>query len=87
MWYRGMFGSSGVDHLLTDEVLDGLLKRYNLKRIVVGHTEFSEVSFFRNGKVVGIKVHSERNREREASRGILIENGGVFVIDDNGVQY
>ena len=85
MWYRGVFGPNGVDHPLTDEVLDGLLKRYNVKRIVVGHTELDEISFFRNGKIVGIKVDTEKNRVRKASRGVLIENGETFIIDDEGV--
>ncbi|NLZ94215.1 MAG: metallophosphatase [Bacteroidales bacterium] len=88
IWYRGMFGYTDVvDHYLTEEVLDGLLKRYDVKRIVVGHTEFSEVSFFRNGKVIGVNVHSQKNRERQASRGILIEDGDIFVIDDKGGRY
>lgn len=85
MWYRGMFEEdNGVDHPLTDEVLNGLLKRYNVKRIVVGHTELDEISFFRDDRVVGVKVHTENNRLRKASRGILIEKGEIFIIDDEG---
>lgn len=86
MWYRGVFGPNGVDHPLTDEVLDGLLERYNVKRIVVGHTELDEISFFRNGKIVGIKVDTEKNRVRKASRGILIENDKLFIVDDEGMR-
>lgn len=86
MWYRGVFGPNGIDHPLTDEVLDGLLNRYNVKRIVVGHTELDEISFFRDGKIVGVKVDTEKNRERKASRGILFENDKLFIVDDEGTR-
>lgn len=88
LWYRGMFGfADTVDHPLTDEVLDGLLKRYNVKRFIVGHTEFDEVSFFRGGRVIGVNVNSTKNYERKGSRGILIEGDDIFVVDDKGVKY
>lgn len=88
IWYRGMFGfADAVDHYLTDKVLNGLLKRYDVKRFIVGHTEFDEVSFFRGGRVIGVNVNSTKNCERKASRGILIEDDEVFVIDDKGVKY
>ena len=66
-------------------MLDGLLKRYDVKRIVVGHTEFSEISFSRDGRIIAVEVHTEKNRVRKASRAILIEKTETFIIDDKGV--
>ena len=86
MWYRGVFGPNGTDHPLTDTVLNKLLKRYNVKRMVVGHTELDEISFFRDGKIVGVKVDTGKNRKLKASRGILFENDVIFIVDDEGAR-
>ena len=84
MWFRGMIGRKGEDPQMIEDVFDGLLKRYDVKRIIVGHTIFSEVSFFYKGKVVAVKVNTTENKARKSSRGVLIENGEVFVIGDEG---
>ena len=84
LWYRGMIGRKGEDPQMGEDILNGLLNRYDVKRIIVGHTIFSEVSFFYEGKVVAVKVNTTENKARKSSRGVLIENGEVFVIGDNG---
>lgn len=86
LWYRGMIGYKGEEPLLDEAILDALLERYQVKRIIVGHTIFPEVSFFYDGKVVAVNVNNLQNMERLGSRGILIENGETFIVDDEGAR-
>lgn len=83
LWYRGMVGYEKHEPLDAD-TLDLLLKRYQVNRIVVGHTIFSDVTTFYNGKVIAVNVDNVKNKENRLGRGILIENGVTYIITDNG---
>lgn len=84
IWYRGMVGRDGEEPELDEAILDALLERYGVKRIIVGHTIFPEVSFFYDGKVVAVNVDNKKNYDRLGSRGILIEGGKTRIINDKG---
>lgn len=83
IWYRGMVGYES--HVaLKEDMLDEMLKHYNVKRIIVGHTVMSDVRTFYKGKVIAINVDNQKNYNNKNGRGILIENGKTYVINDYG---
>ncbi|MDL2247784.1 metallophosphoesterase [Bacteroides sp. OttesenSCG-928-J23] len=83
LWYRGMVGYDGHE-ALDEDVLDLLLERYDVKRVIVGHTEQPDINLFYNGKVIAINVKSGNNYEKKLGRGILIEGVKTYVVNDEG---
>jgi hypothetical protein len=77
-WYRGYIKES-----TSQEEVDITLKKYAVKRIVVGHSVVRDVSYFYDKKVIGIDTrHSKGDAE-----GLLIKYGKEFRIDKYGAQY
>ena len=86
IWYRGLVRSEEKYNPLTLEILELILKRYNVKKIIVGHTIFDDISTFYNGKVIDVNVNNLTNKENKKGRGIIIKNNRYKVIGDSGVQ-
>jgi hypothetical protein len=78
LWYRGMIpGRSGA---LSKTTLEALLQRYQVNRVIIGHTEhnsgdgtiaYSEYDY----KIVNVNVQTQEAMEENRGRGLLIENG------------
>lgn len=85
IWYRGLVKSDPKYFPLSQDTLQLILKHYQVERIIVGHTIFDDVSSFYQGKVVGVNVDNEENREKERGRALLIEGNKLFVVGDKGV--
>ncbi|MCC8144940.1 MAG: metallophosphatase [Bacteroidales bacterium] len=84
VWYRGLVDPT-KDHAITDEKdLDAILQHFDAERIIVGHTIFGDITTFFNGKVVAVNVNNLKNREANKGRGILIQDGKIYIIYGDG---
>ena len=83
LWYRGMVGYEKHEPLEMD-ILDLLLERYHVNRIIVGHTIFDDITMFYDGKVIAVNVDNQKNFDNKKGRGLLIESGATYMIDDYG---
>ena len=83
LWYRGMVGYEKHEPLDPD-ILDLLLQRYHVHRVIVGHTIFDDITTFYDGKVIAVNVNNQKNFDSKQGRGLLIESGITYVIDDYG---
>ncbi len=86
IWYRGLVHSEEKYNPLPSETLELILNRYNVKKIIVGHTIFDDISTFYEGKVIDVNVNNARNKARGLGRGLLIENKKYMVIGEEGVK-
>ena len=77
-WYRGY-----IKETTSKEEVDITLKKYDVNRIVVGHSVVRDVSYFYDKKVIGIDTRHAKGD----SEGLLIENGNEFRIDKHGGQH
>jgi hypothetical protein len=86
IWYRGMVRNDEKYMPLHQDILYKILEKYQVKRIIVGHTIFPDVVSFYGGRVIDVNVNNKNNFEHVLGRGILIENNNTFVIGDKGVM-
>jgi hypothetical protein len=91
LWYRGMI--PGFKNPISEETLGGLLRRYGVERIIVGHTQQTNtdgpIAFPEHDyRVICIDLHTYFASETRKGRGILIEKNGntytAYDIDGNG---
>ena len=73
-------------HPLASDTLNLILQKYEVRRVIVGHTIFDSVSLFYEGRVIGVNVDNAENREARRSRGILITADGIYAVGDEGVM-
>ena len=87
LWYRGYFTDKHYEPASNDDV-SNILKHYNAKMIIVGHTRFPKPTFHFDGKVLGINVNPPQDhnyiKPPRKSFGILIENDAIFSVDGKG---
>lgn len=84
IWYRGLVRDKEKYHPLSADTLQLLLNRYQVDRIIVGHTIFDDITKFYKGKVIGVNVDNEKNRKHKRGRALLIEPRGCFIVGDKG---
>ena len=84
IWFRGLVKSDEKYSPIEKETLNEILAKYGVKRIVVGHTIFEEISTHQNGKVIDVNVKNNHNRSVGKVRAIIIENSKISVINDKG---
>lgn len=85
IWYRGMVLNDEKYMPLEPQTLDLILKKYNARRVIVGHTVFPDIRSYYNGKVVTVNVDNQKNFEHVSGRGVLIEGDRTYVISDKGI--
>ncbi|ERJ57754.1 hypothetical protein M472_03140 [Sphingobacterium paucimobilis HER1398] len=83
LWYRGMVRTDEKYNPLSTADLEQIMKQYDVKHLFVGHTIFPEVTSFYEGKVYGVNVSNKSNREKGASRGLLIKGNKRYRIYDD----
>ncbi|MFD2554271.1 metallophosphoesterase [Sphingobacterium tabacisoli] len=83
LWYRGMVRTDEKYNPLSTADLEQIMKQYDVKHLFVGHTIFPEVTSFYEGKVYGVNVSNKSNREKGASRGLLIKGNKCYRIYDD----
>jgi len=86
VWYRGMVRNEDKYFPLHISILDRILQRYGVKRIIVGHTIFPDVRTFYGGKVIGVNVDNKDNFENVRSRALLIDGKHTYIVDDKGIM-
>lgn len=76
-WFRGYFNEPVVD----EKVVDETLAKYQVKRIIVGHTITNHnIGFYYHGKVLGVDVDHHEGKH-EAAR---YENGKWYKVNLTG---
>uniref|UniRef100_UPI004056CD1F metallophosphoesterase n=1 Tax=Alistipes sp. TaxID=1872444 RepID=UPI004056CD1F len=86
IWYRGLVRNKEKYNPISSDTLKRILKRYGVKRLIIGHTIFSDISTFYNGKVIDVNVNNAKNRKAGLGRGLLIENRRYMVVGNDGVK-
>jgi hypothetical protein len=71
VWYRGYFVEGQVD----GNTLDGILKYFNVKRIIVGHTSLRRVTAMHRGRIIAVDSNIKEGVDGEI---LLIEGGQYF---------
>ncbi len=85
-WYRGFFMKyKDYYSQIKEEELDQLLAYYKAKKVVVGHTIIADkiVSIF-NNKIIDIDIHHGKEKNSGKTKGLLIENGIEYQLNDLG---
>lgn len=86
IWYRGMVHSADKYHPLQPDDLQKILEAYHVKRVLVGHTLFDDITSFYDHRVIAVNVDNKENKEEGRGRGILLENGKISILYDSGKQ-
>lgn len=83
-WYRGL----AIDYKYYDKIseieLDKILKFYQAKKIVFGHTINDNIKKDYKGKLINIDVAHGQEKNSDNTKGLLIENGNEFIINGKG---
>lgn len=81
LWYRGMVENEdgGAYKKITEQEIDSILKHFDCKTVVIGHTPVDNISKDINSKVIRIDVDHYEN-----SSALLIENGKEYIVDYRG---
>ncbi len=83
-WYRGFVTDMiGYDKINAADLL-GLLTFYNAKKIVIGHTFVPNISSAFQDKMIMLDVPHGHKKFSGSTKGLLIEQGREYIIDDLG---
>ena len=82
IWYRGMVSNNEKYYPIKETDVQLILKHFKVKRVIVGHTIFPEITGFFDNRVVAVNLKNEENRLGNRSRAILIEKNKVWIISD-----
>ena len=85
IWFRGMVSDKERYFPIAPTDVKLVLRYFKVKRIIVGHTIFPEISSFFNQKVVAVNVDNKKNRKKHRSRAIVIEKNRIYVVKDDGL--
>ena len=86
IWYRGLVRNAAKYKAIPTDILTQMLERYEVERIVVGHTIFDDVSTFHDGRVIDVNVDNSKNRKYGLGRGLLIDGEKYMKVGDCGIQ-
>ncbi len=85
LWYRGMVMDYKDQYKKMEEAdVDKVLKYFNVKHIVIGHSIISEVSSDFSHKLFRIDVGHPEERSTGKAQGLLIESSNFYRINDLG---
>lgn len=84
LWYRGMVRTDRQYNPMPVTILNFLLKAYNVERIYVGHTIFTDILGFYKDRVIDVNVDNKENMEAQRARAILIDKEKIYLIYDSG---
>ena len=79
VWYRGYLRDSGPYSEIEEETLDSILKKYNVERVVVGHTEVDLIEPVKNGRVYPVNIPLAS--KRIIGQALLIKDGQFYRLD------
>lgn len=84
-WYRGMAMATKHYEKIKEVEVERVLAYYKVKKIVIGHTIVEDISTEFNGKVIKIDLKHGTEKNAGKTKGLLIENGVEYKIDDLGI--
>lgn len=82
--YKILFKLNGIDAKeTTQSELDSILSFYKAEKIIIGHCVVNDISTGYNNKVIKIDVKHGQKINSGKTKGLLIENGAFYKVDDN----
>ncbi len=88
LWYRGYFKQVENAKPFTEQDLDKILKRFEAKYIVVGHTVVNKPKRMFNGRIIAIDVVPPKDHQIRipllTAYGIFIQGDNFILADGNG---
>lgn len=82
IWYRGLVKTDEKYSPIEQEVLAKILAKYDVGRIIVGHTIFEDISTHQHGKVIDVNVKNDHNRRTGRARALVVEGNKIVTIND-----
>jgi Calcineurin-like phosphoesterase len=83
-WFRGLaIETENYSKVISTE-LDKILEQYNATKIIFGHTIMEEITKDYQGKTINIDVKHGQKKYSGMTKGILIQNGYEYIINDKG---
>ncbi|MDR1756355.1 MAG: metallophosphoesterase [Culturomica sp.] len=86
LWYRGMVSDLQDNSPILPEELEQVLRYYNVKRVVAGHTEVDETGRRYNDRVVTVNVRHYDNYPKDRTAGLLIEAHRFYAVTYSGAK-
>ncbi len=84
LWYRGLVFDSEKYPPIDTHDLDKVLQYYDIKHIVVGHSEVKEVEERYDGRVYAVNVKHARNFKKNHTAGLMICADTVYAVTYTG---
>lgn len=86
LWYRGLAAEPHHNGKVTSNELQKMLNYYKVKKVVIGHTLMRDVLTGYDGRVIKIDVKHGTEKNSGKTKGLLIEDGIDYKVDDFGRQ-
>ena len=83
VWYRGNIRASGNYSQIEQEKLNSILNTYNVKQVVVGHTEVDLISPINNQKVYPVNLPLAD--KSIIGQALIIRDGQFYRLDTNEI--
>lgn len=84
IWYRGLAMKYKYYNKITNAELENVLDYYSSKKIVIGHTVVEDIATDFDGKIIKIDLKHGQTKNSGKTKGLLIESGIEYKIDDLG---
>lgn len=72
-WYRGM-----AKQEITQQQVDKIAELFGVKKIIIGHTIFEDITQLYNGKVIAIDLEHAKNFQKGFMKGLYYENRKLY---------
>jgi len=83
-WYRGLRTNKKNYDKINEAQFIEILKRYNAQKIIIGHSIVDDISYDLGKRIIRIDVKHGKTKSSGKTKGLLIEEGQEFKIDDLG---
>ncbi len=84
VWYRGLAMDYKYYDRISEPALDSVLAFYHVRKMVIGHTMEPDITAYFGGKVINLDVRHGQVKNSGEAKGLLIENGIEYRVDDKG---
>jgi len=85
MWYRGMVMDYKKHYKkMTQEDFNRVLSYFDVKKVIVGHTEVDNVSTDYNQKLIRVNVHQPSEKNSGDAQALLVESGKYYRVNGKG---
>ena len=84
LWYRGMAIDYKNEPKMDKADFKSVLAFLNADKIVIGHTVVDDIMTDYSGSLIKVDVHHGHEKYTGKTKGLLIENGVEYKVDDKG---